>query len=616
MKYTLAFCFLILIKIGLISIAHAQTKPNATEEDLNSYFNDEILLHVRSLQDIGEQSPFTLEDIFIRYYKGLELIEQVDDSLKLKFYDDFALRLGESRLFDEAIILSKKGADLALEYPTNLDVRFFYNHLVHNYLELKKHDSVTWAIKQVIKANATMHTSFAGLGSFNDLGYHYYLNLKKYDSALYYFNKRKGHPMSVFDGTLTLNWSINDNIALVYMEQKKYIEAKALFKENYEHYSNNRKGYLWRERWLRAGLQYAQTEIILGNHKSAQRILTEVENHFKGLKDYKASPKEYFASKLLLLKIKQQYANAIGNSQWASELEKANFTLKDSLTANQSEQLLQDAYLLHKIGLRNAKNLLEKEKALNAIEKQNLALDLKAKSTKIYWAGAMGILLAITVFGYFYFRRIRKYDEQKSKMQAEYAQNLIKAQEKERIRLSRELHDGVGQKMMLLAKKLKLYETKEVDTLAKESLTELRSVARGLHPSILTRLGLNAAIIRLIDEFDAHSDSFFTHDIDSVEAYLSAENQLHLYRIIQEAISNSLKHAKANAIEVKLNESKDSILLEINDNGQGFDVIEKLNNSTSLGMKTLRERSRIINGVLNIVSSASSGTQLSLLIPK
>src|SRR5690606_9206185 len=115
-----------------------------------------------------------------------------------------------------------------------------------------------------------------------------------------------------------------------------------------------------------------------------------------------------------------------------------------------------------------------------------------------------------------------------------YTHNLIKGQEEERTRVARELHDSVGQKLMLLTKKTKAIGNSEMEFLASNTLEELRTISRGLHPATLEKLGPTAAIRTLIDEVDANTNIFFTHDIEDVDACLSKEASLHLYRIIQE----------------------------------------------------------------------------------
>ena len=196
-----------------------------------------------------------------------------------------------------------------------------------------------------------------------------------------------------------------------------------------------------------------------------------------------------------------------------------------------------------------------------------------------------------------------------------YTHNLIKAQEEERIRVARELHDSVGQKLMLLTKKTKSIGNVEMETLAGNTLNELRAISRGLHPATIERLGPTAAIINLINEVDDNTNIFFTHEIEDIDALLSKEASLHLYRIIQEVLNNMVKHSDAKAAYISIEKRKDSIETTISDNGKGFDHSETIKFKNSLGMQTLLERAKILRSKIDINSQPNKGTKITLSTP-
>ncbi|MEL6811537.1 MAG: ATP-binding protein, partial [Bacteroidota bacterium] len=151
--------------------------------------------------------------------------------------------------------------------------------------------------------------------------------------------------------------------------------------------------------------------------------------------------------------------------------------------------------------------------------------------------------------------------------------------------------------------------------LADGTLGELRSIARGLHPATMEKLGLSAALESMINEVDANTSIFFTHEIENIDGILSKEASLHVYRIVQEVLNNMVKHSEAKAASVTLGKEGDSIKAVIKDNGKGFDLSEKIYHSSSLGMKTLLERAKIIRSQLSIDSEKEKGTTILLLIP-
>jgi signal transduction histidine kinase len=229
--------------------------------------------------------------------------------------------------------------------------------------------------------------------------------------------------------------------------------------------------------------------------------------------------------------------------------------------------------------------------------------------TWLFWVSILSIT-ALGVFLFYYYK-----NKAEKKRNEVYTHNLIKAQEEERTRVARELHDSVGQKLMLLTKKTKTAGNPEMEFLASNTLEELRTISRGLHPATLERLGPTAAIKTMIDEVDANTSIFFTHEIEDIDTFLSKEASLHLYRIIQEVLNNMVKHAEAKAASVTIEKKKNTIEAIIMDNGKGFEHSEKLKTSNSLGMKTLLERAKILHSKIDIKSQLNKGTTITLIIP-
>jgi len=229
--------------------------------------------------------------------------------------------------------------------------------------------------------------------------------------------------------------------------------------------------------------------------------------------------------------------------------------------------------------------------------------------TWFFWV-ALLFILSISVFIIYYFKT-----KAERKRNEAYTHNLIKAQEEERTRVARDLHDSVGQKLMLLTKKTKNTGNQEMELLASNTLQELRSISRGLHPVTLERLGPSAAIRNMVDEVDSNTNIFFTHEIEDIDALLSKEASLHLYRIVQEVLNNMVKHADARAASVTIEKKKNAIETIIADNGKGFEISETSKITASLGMKTLMERAKILHSKIDIKSQINKGTTITLTIP-
>ena len=282
-----------------------------------------------------------------------------------------------------------------------------------------------------------------------------------------------------------------------------------------------------------------------------------------------------------------------------------HYAIKDSITNVQNVKSL--VYY---------QTLYETEKRDHQIENQQASiglLNLENKNKRQFIIfGSIGLVI---FFSLVIVLRSRKNLKERQAVQEAFSQNLISAREDERTTVARDLHDSVGQKLMLLTKITRTNKNNELETLSSSSLEELRTVLRGLHPPAIKDLGITKAIEALVNEVDSHTDIFFTNDIENIDNILSNDNALHLYRIIQESLNNIVKHANAKATFVNIEKVKKQILVEIKDNGNGFDFSKNTKHGAHFGMKTLKERAKIIRSKLDIVSQHNQGTVIKLIIP-
>lgn len=281
------------------------------------------------------------------------------------------------------------------------------------------------------------------------------------------------------------------------------------------------------------------------------------------------------------------------------------YKIKDSISKVQNVKTLTYYQTLYETEKRDLK--------IRAQESNIALLDEKNK-VKNQWLLFGGIGL-VAFFGFIMLYRSRNTAKQKQFLQEQFSQDLIKTQEEERTRVARELHDSVGQKLMLLSKKTKSSGDNDLELLAGNTLEELRSISRGLHPATIERLGVTAAIISMINEVDKNTNIFFTSEIENIDTKLSKDTALHLYRIIQEALNNMVKHAEAKAAFINIESNQGEIKTTIKDNGKGFDYFKASKNHRSLGMKTLMERAKIIKSKLQIKTQPNKGTTVELIMP-
>lgn len=213
-----------------------------------------------------------------------------------------------------------------------------------------------------------------------------------------------------------------------------------------------------------------------------------------------------------------------------------------------------------------------------------------------------------------------------------YAAEVLKAQEEERLRLSRELHDGAVQDLVALTQRLELYRNtviqdpvaeehrfEELQALAQKSVLELRRMSNNLRPSILEDLGLVPALRLLVrdleQQFRAARTSF---EVVGKEVRIPPELELAIFRIAQEALSNIRKHAaSASRVSVALVFDNEEVTLVVEDDGPGFQVVPSalLIQQGHLGLAGMVERARSLEGELEIASTPEGGTTLILHLP-
>lgn len=119
----------------------------------------------------------------------------------------------------------------------------------------------------------------------------------------------------------------------------------------------------------------------------------------------------------------------------------------------------------------------------------------------------------------------------------------------------------------------------------------------------------------MIYQIDESTELFITSEIENIDGLLNKQQEINLYRIVQESLNNILKHSKATGVQFLLEKLPKKIRLTIKDNGKGFNLSEKQNDLKSLGLKTLKERARLINGSSKIESQPGKGTSLVFTIP-
>lgn len=252
------------------------------------------------------------------------------------------------------------------------------------------------------------------------------------------------------------------------------------------------------------------------------------------------------------------------------------------------------------------------------IEQKNDILELEFEQAKIkkqrnYFIGGGLTLGILSLLGF----KLRKTTKDRNDKK-DFAEALIFAQEEERKRIARDLHDGIGQSLLLIKKQIGTTHERatENQALISETLEEVRLISKDLHPLQLEQFGLTSAITDVVQKVEYSSHLFITTEVDNIDNLLPKRMQIHLFRTIQEALSNIVKHAEATAAKVSIRSMEKEVIVTILDNGKGFDHELATVTSKNLGLRTMHERISFINGQLKIKQNKPTGTVIEIKIPK
>jgi signal transduction histidine kinase len=269
----------------------------------------------------------------------------------------------------------------------------------------------------------------------------------------------------------------------------------------------------------------------------------------------------------------------------------------------------------------------ETEKKEGMIHEQQSEIDIQ----KIIIGAAIALIILASLLGFTQYRRYQWKQEAKMrsailKQQEEATKAVIEAEEGERQRIAKDLHDGVGQMMSAVKMNLSAYESnaqfkneeekqsfENIISLVDESCKEVRSVSHNMMPNALLKNSLASAIREFIDKLDQNKLQVHLYT-EGLEERLDSNIETVLYRVIQECVNNVIKHADANTLDISVIREVNEITATIEDNGKGFDTnTEEI--SDGIGLKNIRTRVEYLKGTVDFDSSPGKGTLVALHVP-
>ncbi len=244
-----------------------------------------------------------------------------------------------------------------------------------------------------------------------------------------------------------------------------------------------------------------------------------------------------------------------------------------------------------------------------------------------WWFRGLSSLVVIAGLFILYRQHVRRLEKEK-RIQQEFSARLMESQENERKRIAGELHDSLGQNLLVIRNRALLglkddalspharNQLDQISAVASQSINEVREIAYDLRPYQLDRLGLTKAVASITSALATSVK--FSMSIDPIDEEVGNDHAIHVYRIVQEGINNILKHSAATEARVAIRVEGSTLRITISENGKGMPT-ESTSGSEGqrgLGLVGITERAKVLNGTVAIESTPGQGTILTVLIPR
>ncbi|HUB35015.1 MAG TPA: sensor histidine kinase [Bryobacteraceae bacterium] len=257
----------------------------------------------------------------------------------------------------------------------------------------------------------------------------------------------------------------------------------------------------------------------------------------------------------------------------------------------------------------------------NNASEQQAALETRAiygraaRNVYLFLAAMLVLIVLTSVYLLDYNRRLFARVADLSERRAELAQQLISMQENTLGAISRELHDDFGQILtaigVMLQRPVREPDLREIQQVVQDTLEKVRSLSRALHPVILDEAGLESALDAYLPGFEKQTGIGIRYEREGSAREIERGVAIHLYRVVQEALSNVARHSQSKSATVRLRFDPRALVLEVEDAGMGFGRREK----QGMGMVSMRERAELVGGRVEFLEREGGGAVVRMTVP-
>lgn len=433
--------------------------------------------------------------------------------------------------------------------------------------------------------------------AYNNIGATYHA-FKMPDSAIYYLNESKRIHDKI--GLQIRTGSVYQNLADIYLEQGLNQKALSNYRLANTIHKQNNDLKLQAQTFLKIG----EIEINSKNYRSAETNLTESIQIAAGIKDTEVLAKAYYSlaeAEALQGKFSEAYTHL-----------KSAFAYRDSLNAAQNNTVVQE--------LQTKYETERREQKIKDLNQQAAIQDLKIEQRNLFLLIAVILVLGLSFLAYAIYTQ-RKQKEKQLILEAELEAIRLKAEAEkmlngEKVRISKELHDNIGSYLTFIHSMVDADELKatadpakmdELKNLTGETIRELRKTVWLINRSDVSLDELGVKLREFFRTVPKLSLQVSGDGSRTIQAHRATE----LIRIIQEAVNNAVKHSKTDKIQVLITQEAEKLLVEIKDEGCGFDTT---GTSSGFGLDNMKARAQVLKAELKI-RSGQGGTSINLEMP-
>ena len=504
--------------------------------------------------------------------------------------------------------------DIISDQPEHKSRLYALNNIGINYEQLEDYDKALEYYEQALQEANNVENVYAGGAIAGNMGV-IYTSLNQLEKAkeLVQTSIAAAHKLNNQNLLVDMTYNLGE----IYIKENSYSQALVINQEslNAARSVNDNNGV------LKAMSQKGRIDFFKGDYSSAVKSLEESLALSEEIGDKENIIELYDF-------LNRSYLNQ-GKMHEAYEYLNLYSSAKDTVFNIEKTNEISKLEIQYQVA--------EKERAL--LENQIEIERKTAQRNRFLLATISLIIIAASIFYIMRFRirKNRVLAQQKTLIQSQRIKELekekkilsmaamIDGQESERIRIAKDLHDGLGgllatvrtqmSKVEMEITKLqdiKLYE--KTNQMIDQACTEVRRISQNLMPSILRLEGLGGAVEDIIIQLEEVHGVVVNKSINISTADLTETQEMFIYRIIQELINNVVKHAQASEVMIQLNDYSDHLNIIIEDNGKGYSL-EKVDQERGIGLKSVQSRVDHLNGELEIIAEPDEGTSVSINIP-